>query len=411
MKRMRRVQPKAVLICLFLLYALAACDCLAMLPEEILVVANNAVQGSTNLAEYYMKKRSIPKSHLLSLSLTAKETMSRAEYNRKLKGPVLAALKHHRSDMRISTLVLIYGVPLKVAPEPPDLETKEQVARLKKERELTKKKKGLTAREKKSRKKEINDEINRLMKVNQRAAVDSELALVLAGKYELRGWIKNPYFYEFQGLPLAVKKDQVLMVSRLDGPDTKTVYRVINDTLQTEKRGLQGNAYFDARWKTPPGNNLRGYKLYDSSLHKAAKVVAERIPVVLDEKPGLFAKNSCPKAALYCGWYSLANYIDSFEWQKGAIGYHLASAECATLKKKGSRLWCLEMLDRGVAATIGPVYEPYIQGFPLPEVFFSHLIEGYMSLGESYLVSLPFLSWQMVLVGDPLYQPFSPLGN
>jgi hypothetical protein len=24
-------------------------------------------------------------------------------------------------------------------------------------------------------------------------------------------------------------------------------------------------------------------------------------------------------------------------------------------------------------------------------------------------VSLPYISWQMVLVGDPLYRPFSPL--
>jgi hypothetical protein len=67
------------------------------------------------------------------------------------------------------------------------------------------------------------------------------------------------------------------------------------------------------------------------------------------------------------------------------------------------------MLEKGVAATIGPVYEPYVQGFPVPHVFFGELLEGYMSLGESYLVSLPYLSWQMVLVGDPLYQPFSPV--
>lgn len=56
------------------------------------------------------------------------------------------------------------------------------------------------------------------------------------------------------------------------------------------------------------------------------------------------------------------------------------------------------MLEKGVAATVGPVYEPYVQGFPLPELFFSRLAEGYMSLGESYLVSLPYLSWQIILI-------------
>jgi hypothetical protein len=67
------------------------------------------------------------------------------------------------------------------------------------------------------------------------------------------------------------------------------------------------------------------------------------------------------------------------------------------------------MLKHGAAATIGPVYEPYVQAFPLPELFFAALTEGYMNLGESYLVSLPYISWQMVLVGDPLYRPFLPL--
>jgi uncharacterized protein (TIGR03790 family) len=66
------------------------------------------------------------------------------------------------------------------------------------------------------------------------------------------------------------------------------------------------------------------------------------------------------------------------------------------------------MLERGIAATIGPVNEPYVQAFPLPELFFPLLAEGYLSLGETYLVTLPYLSWQIVLIGDPLYQPFKP---
>jgi len=64
------------------------------------------------------------------------------------------------------------------------------------------------------------------------------------------------------------------------------------------------------------------------------------------------------------------------------------------------------MLEKGVAATIGPVYEPYVESFPVPEIFFSLLIDGYLSLAECYFISTPFLSWQMVLIGDPLYRPF-----
>jgi hypothetical protein len=64
------------------------------------------------------------------------------------------------------------------------------------------------------------------------------------------------------------------------------------------------------------------------------------------------------------------------------------------------------MLEKGAAAVIGPVNEPYVQAFPLPEVFFALLTEGKLTLAECYALSLPFLSWQMVLIGDPLYRPF-----
>jgi uncharacterized protein (TIGR03790 family) len=62
------------------------------------------------------------------------------------------------------------------------------------------------------------------------------------------------------------------------------------------------------------------------------------------------------------------------------------------------------MIDNGIAATIGPVGEPYVQSFPVPEVFFAYLLKGGLSLAESYLLSVPYISWKMVLVGDPMYR-------
>jgi uncharacterized protein (TIGR03790 family) len=186
---------------------------------------------------------------------------------------------------------------------------------------------------------------------------------------------------------------------------------MIDDSLATEKTGLVGTAYFDARWAKPSGDkakNLQGYRLYDHSIHLAAERVASsgRLPVTVDDKPGLFQPGQCPDAALYVGWYSLRKYIDAFTWKPGAVGYHIASYECETLKKEGSTVWCKRMLEEGVAATLGPVAEPYVQAFPVPEVFFGLVLEGPVTLVEAYFLSLPFLSWQMVLLGDPLYRPF-----
>ncbi len=363
---------------------------------------------SVAIARYYMDKREIPATHLVSVALTLNETMSRDEYDNVLKVAILHALDR-LSSQRIAAIVLIYGIPLKV--DPPELSWEEsELLRQDKSRLDSMAADSLGKNEEIERKKnELLQNIDKLLKTDQRAAVDSELTLVKKGQYNLQGWIKNPYFLGFQGMPSEISKDQVLLVSRLDGPDAATVYRIINDTLQVEKEGLQGKAYFDARWPRPEGVGvLGGYQRYDLSLHLAADAVATRMETVVDQREELFAEKCCSEAALYCGWYSLGKYIDSFVWQRGSIGYHLASAECTTLRDKNSSVWCLKMLEKGVAATIGPVYEPYIQGFPLPELFFSQLIEGNMSLGEAYLTSLPYLSWQMVLVGDPMYQPFKP---
>jgi len=378
-------------------------------PAEVLVVANKKMAGSVDIAKYYMEQRNIPASHLLSVSLSLEETMSREEYENVLSISVLKTLNKLQSKYHIAAIVLIYGVPLKIAPTLPNLEERELIQQYKKERNEIAVSSVMSVADIGRKKKELSQKITALLNINERAAVDSEMSLVKAEKYSLDGWIKNPYFLNFQGMTLDINKNQVLLVCRLDGPDAETVYRVINDTLEAEQKGLQGKAYFDARWPLPTvQNNLSGYRLYDASLHNAGVVVAKRMDVVIDDREELFQTQACPEAALYCGWYSLAQYIDSFDWQKGAIGYHIASSECSTLRNKSSSVWCLKMLEKGVAATIGPVYEPYVQGFPLPVIFFSHLIDGYLSLGESYLVSVPYLSWQMVLIGDPLYQPFPP---
>ena len=345
----------------------------ALEPSEVVVVANVRVRESLELAEHYMEKRRIPLQQLIRLGTTTEERCSRQEYDEQIKKPIRQALARIDPKKRIRCLVVMYGVPLAIKPSESESAVPWQS--------------GATGTQ---------------------AAVDSELALVSVEDYPLDGWLPNPYFLGFRA-PM-FKRDEVLIVGRLDGPNPATVRRLIDDAVAVEREGLQGVAYFDARWPKPQATNLQGYALYDSSIHAAAEAIRKngRMEVRLDAREELLQPGEAPNAALYCGWYSLGRYIDAFSWARGAVGYHIASAECTTLKRRGAQVWCKRMLEEGVAATIGPVNEPYVQGFPLPELFFAHLSEGYLSLGESYLVSQPYLSWQMVLIGDPLYQPFSP---
>src|SRR5262249_36281836 len=85
--------------------------------------------------------------------------------------------------------------------------------------------------------------------------------------------------------------------------------------------------------------------------------------------------------------------------------YHIASSEAVSLRNPTSRLWCKCLLERGVAATLGPVAEPYTIGFPKPAEFFGLLVTGKYTLVECYAKTALLTSWMTVLVGDPLSTP------
>ena len=240
------------------------------------------------------------------------------------------------------------------------------------------------------------------------AAVDSEMTLIVAGPYQTYGWLPNPFHLGYDRLPVIGRvRARTLMVGRLDGPTPAIAMRLVDDALEVEKAGLHGVCYLDARGLT--GESHGGnYVWFDQHLIRLYDLLRQYsdMKVVLDKKPELFPPGSCPEAALYCGWYSLRKYVPAFTWQRGAVGYHVASAEASTLKQPGSQVWCQRMLEEGVAATLGPVAEPYLGSFPLPDLFFPILMTGELPLLEVYFRTVPHVSWMQILIGDPLYQPF-----
>ncbi len=423
-------------LCLMVVFLLTAPGALwALEPEQVLVLANRNAARSIGLAKYYMERRGIPEDQLLALWVTDKETCSREDYEKKVLAPVLKYLEKH-TEKDIRCLVTMLGVPLRVLPpeltkaeqelvdglkarqgelreelrtlEDEDVENAEDAEDAEDDEKISHLKKQL-----RGQLDELKKRINLAEKRDHRASLDSEIALARSAPYELSMWIPNPHFLGYGGkaAPGMPAKEDVLMVSRLDGPGPEIVRRIIDDSIEAEKTGLTGTAYFDARWPRPSEDKEPqkvGYGFYDLSIHKAAELVKKsgRMPGVVNDDESLFQEGECPEAALYCGWYRLARYVDAFEWRPGSVGFHIASQECQTLRPGNSRVWCKRMLEEGVAATIGPVGEPYVQAFPIPEIFFGLLLEGRWTLAECYALSVPFWSWQMVLVGDPLYRPF-----
>lgn len=264
----------------------------------------------------------------------------------------------------------------------------------------------------------LDEQIATARKNETGASFDSELSLVLwQDEYQLLRWQPNYLRPSFDGSQFP-KTFPTLMVARIDAPTLKLAKGLIDAALAVEKAGgLKGKVYLDARGLAKlegPNYKPGSYPDYDRSLLITAEGMQSlkdaqgepRFDVTLDEQAQLFHPGQCPDAALYCGWYSLAKYVDAFEWNQGAVAYHLASAEATTLKEPDSQVWCKKLIEDGVAATIGPVYEPYLIAYPRPNEFLALLVQGELPLVEVYYRTKVFNSWMMVLIGDPLYRPF-----
>jgi len=256
----------------------------------------------------------------------------------------------------------------------------------------------------------IDQQMDLITKNETHSSFDSELSLVLEGNYPLLRWLPNYLHYNYDGSPLR-EITRTLMVSRLEAPTPALTQGLIDKAIQVEASGLKGKVYLDARGQLDSIEDpvQQGtIKDYDKSLLLAEKMFRDNtnLEVVLDNNIALFAAGKCPDTALYCGWYQLSKYVPAFTWNPGSIGYHMASAEAATLRNPESQVWCKKMLDNGVAGTYGPVYEPYLLAFPRPNEFFALLCSGKYTYAECMYRTKTTNSWTMTTVGDPLYNPF-----
>ncbi len=382
----------------------------ALEPNEILVVANANNAASVRLARYYGERRHVPSRNVVPLSLGTplRDTIGRADYEQHLAGPIRRLFLTRKDLGGIKCLVTTYGVPFRVGPREPlaghDAQLKQLRQLLEQEKEATAEleRKGQTDsvahRVHQLGAVQVQADIDRIMGKETGASVDSELSLVLCNDYELYRWQPNALRN-----PTAPQPFKTLMVARLDGPNYGIAKGLIDKALAAEEKGLTGTAYIDSR-------GLFGkdaYSYCDQSLRDLALLIRLRTSLSVKEErtAELFPPGSCPQTALYCGWYSLAKYVDAFEFVDGAVGFHIASSEAVSLHDPNSTQWCPSLLKHGITATLGPVAEPYLHSFPEPKAFFGALFDGHC-LVEAYYLTAPFNSWQLVLIGDPLYTPF-----
>jgi hypothetical protein len=216
--------------------------------------------------------------------------------------------------------------------------------------------------------------------------------------------MRNPYFKSFTPF-IDTPPSPFMLVCRLDGPTVQTVENMIDGGIAAERRGLDGFAYIDLRGITT-GPMAEG----DQWLATAAIELRQLgMPVIWDNSPALFPEDfPMDHVAIYLGWYAgsvegpMAR--DDFRFEPGAIAVHIHSYSGATLRDPWAG-WAGPLVFRGAAATLGNVYEPYLDLTPHLDVFVDHLRNGF-NFAESAYASEPALSWMTTFVGDPLYRPF-----
>jgi uncharacterized protein (TIGR03790 family) len=393
-----------------------AAPVLALEPADIYVIVNKNVPESQQVADHYLAQRKVPKENVVVLDLPTGEDISRSDYDTRLAGPLREALKDKQEKVKV--LLTTYGVPLRVGRQEPNDEEKKELEKLRPDLDAARKKLAEFEKNKDADKKDleaVRGEVTRLQSregvlthAESLACVDSELMLLWWPKYRLNRWIANPLYFRASE---SYRKScgPVVMTCRLDGPSIEIVKRLIDDAITVEAQGLVGEVVIDARGikYDPKADNGLGYGGYDESMRETARLMEKAgMKVTLDDKGEVLPPGSARGVALYCGWYSHGNFVDCCDYVPGAIAWHLASSEAVTLRNKASKVWCPNLLRKGVCATLGPVSEPYTIGFPKPAEFFGFLATGEYTLVESYSRTIMTCSWMTVLVGDPLYNPF-----
>lgn len=355
------------------------------LAAATVVVYNQNVPESAALAKFYAQKRNIARDHLVALDCPADEEISRDQFDRTIAAPLRAIFRKRKwwtqlsdehpemgvSSNSIRFVALIKGMPLKIRAQP----------------DYPGDKKGPVP---------IGD--------RNEASVDSELAAL--GRYtrEISGAQTNPYYNSSLDIH-SFGEPGILLVCRLDAPSAATVRRMITDAIAAEKYGLWGRAYIDRSRNTTPGMEI-GDEWLGAIIRDVHKV---GIPVVNEETPAVFPNGyAMSDCSLYYGWYAGAVtgpfLRPEFRFVPGAIAVHIHSFSAATLRDPNAN-WVGPLLQKGAAATLGNVYEPYLQLTAHLDIFNARLLQGF-TFAESAYMSMRVLSWMSVMVGDPLYRPF-----
>ncbi len=368
---------------LFALVALAASTfgdgyLYAQGPENVLVVVNDNSPVSRNVGEYYTRRRRVPSRNVCHVRTTTDENIPRTDYNRQIAAPLEAFLVKAQLTENILYIVTTSGVPLRIPGSGEGMEV-------------------------------------------DTAAVDSELTLLYSdihGKspHALRGSIPNPFFAKTTA-KFTHPEFPIYLVTRLTAYDFDGVKGLIDRSIQATETAVHGAAnrgkfVLDLKSETnEPGNDWL----------RSAAIRLPKDRVVFDESSTVLYDQTDVMG--YAGWGSndpnRHRRFLGYRWLPGAIMTEFVSTNGRTFERppenwnisdwKSPNLWfkgspqtmTADYVLEGVTGASGHTDEPYLVMTPRPDILLPAYYGG-RNLAESYYLSIRGLSWQNIVVGDPL---------
>jgi len=231
-------------------------------------------------------------------------------------------------------------------------------------------------------------------------AVDSELSLLAQTDYPINASVPNPLYLNPR--PGAADLAAVVKVSRLDGPTAADAMALVDRAVEAERTGLLGRGYVDLAGPHERGNRWLG--------SVAEEIRSLGFDLTVGRGPGTLTESSRFDApVLYFGWYAPdlngPFTLPGMRFPPGAVAVHVHSFSARTLRS-ATEGWCGPLVARGVTATVGNVFEPYLEDLHRPDLLLEALARGEDLVDAAYY-ALPVLSWQSIVIGDPLYRPFA----
>jgi uncharacterized protein (TIGR03790 family) len=341
----------------------------------VLLVVNLNSPLSQRLGAFYRSWHKLDARQVCSIRTSpalsaAAETISRDEYLKQIETPIARCLAGATGE-RTWYIVLTQGIPIRI--------------------------RGAAVRD---------------WRQTEQASVDSELTMLYAKRAgverALAGAAANPYFekrYAAFGHP----EYPMYLVTRLAGYSFEDAKRAVERCRGARNTGV---AVLDQKSNDDAMGNdwLRDTAILlpeGRSVHDASEKVLSGIPNVI----------------AYASWGSndkaRRSRRSGFTWLPGAIAAEYVSTSARTFMNPPAR-WTLGTWDdvtswfvgspqsmildyvwEGVSGISGATDEPYLGMLPRPHILIPAYLSG-RNLAESFYLSLPVLSWQIMILGDPL---------